>query len=326
MRALAQRAAESLLLFWLVVSLTFLLAHLAPGDAADLLVPPAAAAEDVARIRRDLGLDAPLVEQYARWIGGVLRGDLGESFATNEPVSRVLGRALPVSLGLGLVSLALTFAVGVSVGLFQAARRGRWSDRLLTVGSLSLFAAPSYWLALALVALFTYGASQWGFPAWLRLPAFGLTGPAFTGRGLAWLGEVIRHAVLPVFVLSAIGAAGIARYARAASLDLMRSEWARTAAAKGVRERDIVSRHVLANALSPLVVLLALSVPGVVAGSVFVEGIFAWPGMGRTLLGAIAARDYPVIMGATILYAALVIVANALADAALVWLDPRRRT
>ena len=324
-RAIVQRGAESLLLLWLVVSLTFLLAHLAPGDAADLLVPPSAAPEDIARIRRDLGLDAPLVAQYARWIGGVLRGDLGESFATQEPVRRVIMRALPVSLALGLVSLGLTFAVGVAVGLFQAARRGRWSDHLLTLLTTSLFAAPSYWLALALVALFTYGASQWGFPPWLRLPAFGLTSPASDARGLSSLGDLARHAVLPVFVLAAIGASGIARYARAAALDLLQSEWVRTARAKGVRERSVVTRHVLANALSPLIVLLALSFPGVVAGSVFVEGIFAWPGMGRTLLGAIAARDYPVIMGATIVYSAMVILANALSDVALVWLDPRRR-
>jgi len=279
----------------------------------------------VARIREELGLDAPLAEQYARWIGGVLRGDLGESFTSHEPVTRVLARALPISLTLGAASLALTFVIGVAVGLWQAPRRGQWTDRVATLVTTTVYAAPSYWLALAAVALFTYGASQWGFPSWLRLPAFGVRSPAAPAAGWGAVADVARHAVLPVSVLAAIGAAGIARYARAAALELLGLEWVRTARAKGVPERGVIGRHLLANALPPLVVLLALSLPGVVAGSVFVEGIFAWPGMGRTLLGAIAARDHPVVMGATMLYAALVIAANALADLALDRIDPRRR-
>lgn len=325
-RALIHRSAESVVLLWLVVSLTFFLAHLAPGDAADLLVPPSAAAVDVARIRHDLGLDAPLPAQYARWIGGVLRGDLGESFATREPVSHVLARALPVSLALGGVSLTLTFAIGVALGLWQAARAGTWKDRAATLVSMTIFAAPSYWLALAAVALFTYGASQWGFPAWLRLPAFGLRSPASIAEGSGAWSDIVRHSILPVVVLSAIGAAGIARYARSAALDLLDHEWVRTARAKGLSEPQIFSSHVLRNALPPLVVLFALSLPGVVAGSVFVEGIFAWPGMGRAMLVAIASRDHPVVLGATVLYAAMVIAANALSDLALMWVDPRRRT
>lgn len=313
------------MLFWLVVSLTFLLAHLAPGDAADLLVSPSASPEDVARMRRALGLDASLAEQYARWVGGVLRGDLGESFARREPVWTLLAEALPVSLALGATSLGITFLAGVAVGLHQAARRGTWSDRLLTAIGVTVYAAPSFWLALALVSLFTAGAAWWGFPAWLRLPAFGLRSPASTATGWGAALEVARHAVLPVVVLAAIGAAGIARYSRAIALDLLGADWVRTARAKGVPERGVMRRHVLANARVPLVVLLALALPGVVAGSVFVEAIFAWPGMGRALLTAIAARDFPVIMGATLLYAALVIVANALADLAMYAVDPRLR-
>ena len=325
-RALIRRGAESLVLFWLVVSLTFVLAHFAPGDAADLLVSPSASPDDVTRLRRTLGLDASLAEQYARWVGGALTGNLGDSFALREPVARVLWRALPVSLGLGAASLALTFIVGVLIGLFQAARHGRWPDRVLTALGITVYAAPSFWLALSLVALFTAGASWWDFPQWLRLPAFGVRAPASTATGWRALVDVARHAILPVTVLAAVGAAGIARYARAAALDLTESGWVRTARAKGVREGIVMRRHVLANAMAPLVVLFALSLPGVVAGSVFVEGVFAWPGMGRALLSAIAARDFPVVMGATVVYAALVILSNALADAALHLLDPRRRS
>ena len=326
MPALARRLAGSLLLLWIVVTLTFALVRLAPGDPAALLVPETASAEDAARLRAELGLDAPVAVQYARWTSRVLRGDLGESFATRRPVASVLADAIPVSLWLGGASLLLTFVVGVALGTVQAVRHGTWSDTALTVLTTMVYAAPSFWLALALIAVFTYGASVWGFPAALRLPAFGVRDPAGTAGGLALVADVARHSILPVTVLAAIGAAGIARYARSAVLDLTRQEWVRTARAKGLASRGVYGRHVLRNALPPIVVLLALSLPGVVAGSVFVEGVFAWPGMGRAMLGAIAARDYPVVMGATILYAALVILANLAADLAMPLLDPRRRT
>jgi peptide/nickel transport system permease protein len=321
-----RRSVAAAALVWLVLSLTFFLVRAAPGDPAALLVPPTATAADAARLRASLGLDAPVAVQYARWAGAVLGGDLGESFALHRPVTRVLADALPVTLFLGLTSLALTFVIGVAVGTLQAARRGRPSDAALTVATTAVYAAPSYWLALALVALFTSGAARWGFPAPLRLPAFGVRDPAAVGAGgLAAAADLARHAVLPVLVLSAIGAAGVARYARSSVGDLLQHDFVRTARAKGLAPSGVYWRHVLANALPPLVVLLALALPGVVAGSVFVEGVFAWPGMGRALLAAIAARDYPVVMGATALYATLVVAANLAADLALPLLDPRRR-
>jgi peptide/nickel transport system permease protein len=316
--------AAALVLLWLVVTLTFVLVRLAPGDPAAILVPPTATPADAARLRAELALDAPIAVQYARWMGGLLRGDLGESFGQRRPVAAVLGEALPISLGLGLASLFLTFIVGVAIGTVQAARRRSIIDPILTVVTTSVYAAPSYWLALTLIAVFTYGATVWGFPAALRLPAFGVSDPAGGITGLGAVADVIRHAILPVAVLAAVGAAGIARYARSTVADLAGAEWVRTARAKGLGSGGVYGRHVLANALPPLVVLLALSLPGVVAGSVFVESVFAWPGMGRVMVQAISSRDYPVVMGATVLYSALVIVANLLADLALPLLDPRR--
>ena len=319
------RVGAALLLFWLVLTLTFVLLRAAPGDAAQLLVAPNASAEDATRLRAELGLDRPMVVQYARWMGAMLKGDLGESFSQRRPVAEVLGEALPVSLALGGLSLVLTFVVGVAVGTLQAARRGRPLDTALTVLTTAVYAAPSYWLALALVAVFTYGAAKWGLPPVLRLPAFGVRAPGAQLEGLAAALDLVRHAVLPVTVLASVGAAGIARYARSSVADILGAEYVRTAVAKGARTRAVYARHVLANALPPLVVLLALALPGVVAGSVFVESVFAWPGMGRATLTAIAARDYPVVMGATVIYAALVILANLAADVALPLLDPRRR-
>jgi peptide/nickel transport system permease protein len=323
-RTLSRRLAGSVLLFLIVLTLTFVLARLAPGDPAALLVSPTASAADVARVRAELGLEDPMPVQYARWMGAMLRGDLGESFATRMPVTAVIGDALPVSLWLGGVSLMLTFLVGTTLGTIQAARRGGVLDTSLTVITTTVYAAPSYWLSLALVAVFTYGATVWGFPAWLRLPAFGLRDPAGELSGGAAVVDLLRHSVLPVTVLAAVGAAGIARYARSTVSDLTRMDFVRTARAKGLASPRVYGRHVLSNALPPLVVLLALSLPGVVAGSVFVEGIFAWPGMGRAMLLAIAARDYPVVMGATVVYAAIVIAANLAADLVLPLVDPRR--
>lgn len=325
MTLVVRRGITALILFWLVVSLTFVLVRAAPGDPAQLLVAPGATAGEAARMRAALGLDAPLAEQYALWIGGVLRGNLGASFVSRRPVTTVLAEALPVSLWLGSTSLALTFLIGVGVGMWQATRKGTVADALATALTTTIYAAPSYWLALALVAVFTYGATKWGFPAAFRLPAFGVRSPAGDLQGLAAIGDLVRHAILPVAVLTAVGAAGIARYARVATLDLLNADWVRTAQSKGLAQRTVMGRHLLANALPPLIVLLGLALPGVIAGSVFVESVFAWPGMGRAMLSAIASRDYPVVMGATMLYAALVILANLVADLLLPLIDPRRR-
>jgi peptide/nickel transport system permease protein len=325
MPAPLRRLAATLALLWLVVTLTFLLVRLAPGDPAALLLPPGASAADAARLRTALALDRPLGEQYGRWLGRTLRGDLGTSVAQGRPVAAVLGEALPPTLVLGGASLALSFVVGTLVGTVQAARRGTRTDTALTLATTAVYAAPSFWVALGLVALFTAGAARWGFPAWLRLPAFGMSDPGGTLRGAEALADRLRHAVLPVTVLAAVGAAGIARYARGAMIDAIDGDHVRTARAKGLGAGGVYGRHALAVALPPLVVLLALALPGIVAGSVFVESVFAWPGMGRAIVQAVAARDYPVILGATVLYAALTLGANLAADLALPWLDPRRR-
>jgi peptide/nickel transport system permease protein len=319
-----RRVGDAVVLFWLVVTLTFVLMHLAPGNPATLLVPPDASPADVARLRHAYGLDAPVLVQYARWISALLRGDLGESFATHVPVTAVLGAAAPISLGLGLASLLLTFVIGVPLGMWQGAHRNRAGDRLATVATTTVYAAPTFWLALALVAVFTYGAATLGFPAWLRLPAFGVHTPGASLAGWDAVRDVLRHSVLPVAILAAVGAAGIARYARSDVADVLRQDFVQTAWAKGAGPARVYARHVLASAAPGLVVLFALALPGVVAGSIFVESVFAWPGLGRAMLQAIGARDYPVVMAITTAYAGTVIVANLAADLVLPLLDPRQ--
>jgi len=321
---LARRIGTAALLFLIVVSVTFALIRMAPGDPAAFLVPAGASASEVARVRAELGLDRPMPVQYARWLGAMLRADLGASLGTARPVADMLAEAAPVSLALGTASLMLTFLIGVPLGMLQAARRGGCIDRGLTVATTLVYAAPTFWLALALVALFTYGAATLGLPAGWRLPAFGIRTPGVQLEGWAAVVDVVRHSVLPVGILAAVGAAGIARYARSSVADVLHLDFIRTARAKGATERAVFGRHVLANILPAMVVLFALSLPGVVAGSIFVESVFAWPGLGRLTLNAILARDYPVVMGATVVYSAAVIVANLAAELALPLLDPRR--
>ncbi len=320
------RFVDALLLLWLVATLTFLLIRLAPGDPASLLVSPTATAGEIARQRAVFGLDGSLVEQYGRWLGALLRGDLGTSLALARPVRTVIAEALPLSLLLGGVSLALSVILGVGIGGWQARRAGSAADTSVTVVTTALYAAPSFWLALALLVAATSGPALFGAPAWMRLPAFGVRTPAATLAGWAAAVDVARHAVLPVLVLTLTGAAAIARYARATIAEAWQAPHVRAADARGVPARRVRRRYVVRNAIAPIVVLVGLALPGVVAGSVFVEQVFAWPGLGRTMLLAIASRDYPVVLGLAVLYASVVIAANLAADVVVQSLDPRRRT
>ncbi len=323
MRHLLLRVANAALLLWIVTTLTFALLHLAPGDPATLLIAPTATTAEVSQLRAQLGLDAPLPLQYARWLRRVLQGDLGHSLARAIPVRTVIAEAIPVSVFLGGVSLMLSFVVGTALGMVQALRAGQRADRLLSIVSVTLYAAPGFWLALGLVALFTSGAAVLGFPGWMRLPAFGMQSPG-AGDAVAW-NDRVRHAMLPLLVLSLPGLAGVARYARQSIRDASAAPHVVSAVARGLSRSRVEWRHVLRTALTPLVVLFGLTLPGVIAGSVFVEQVFAWPGLGRTMLTAIAGRDYPVVLGVTLVYASAVVLGNLLADAWLWFLDARRR-
>ena len=315
--------SRATVLYVCVLSLTFALLRLAPGDPATFLLPPGASAADAVRMRTELRLDRPIAVQYAWWLRGMLHADLGTSFADARPVSRVIADALPISLALGLSSLFLSFFVGTIVGLVQAARRGTLADFALTVVTVVLAASPAYWIGLGAIATFTYLASTLDMPMWMRLPAVGMTTPGVELEGMSRLADLARHSILPIGLLAAIGAAGVARYVRTSALDVLAADWVRTARAKGLSERLVLGRHVVANLRAPLVTLFALAVPGTVAGSVFVETIFGWPGMGRVMVAAIVARDYPVVLGCAAAYAAVVIVANLAAESTLRWADPR---
>ena len=317
-RALLRRAFTGLAVVLGVVTLMFFLIRLAPGDPALLLVGPTASEEQLAAQRRSLGLDQPLAQQYATWLARFTEGDWGTSIATGRRVRAMIAEAWPATVRLVGLSLLLSYVLGIVVGAIQAGSGGR-VDTSLSVITVTLFALPGYWLGLMLVMVFTY---------WARaLPAFGAAG--FDADFLTGWGRVadrLRHLALPLTTLTLIGVGGVARYVRGAMLDVRGAPHVAVARAKGLSPAEVTFRHVLRNALIPVVTLLGLSLPALFSGAVFIESIFAWPGVGRVMVEAVGARDYPVIMAATAVSAALVVAGNLVAELLTAWVDPRVRT
>lgn len=298
-----------------VVVLTFLLLHAAPGNPVDYLLGPTATPSQIAATRQALGLDRPLPLQFTTWLARFATGDWGTSLATGRPVRDVIGGAWPATAWLVGLSLLLSCGLGVIVGATQAARPGSRTDTLLSVGTVTLYAVPGYWLGLMLIMLGTYQLKVF--------PAFGAAG--YDADFLGPWGQLLdraRHLALPLFTLTLVGIGGMARFARGAMVDVRREAFVVTARAKGLPPRR-VTRHILRNALIPVVTLLGLSLPALFSGAVFIEAVFAWPGVGRVLVEAVQARDYPVVMAATAVSAALVVLGNLLADVSLNALDPR---
>ena len=312
-----RRAVSGFAIVLGVVTLMFLLLRLAPGDPAMLLVGPSATPAQLAAQRHALGLDRPIATQYAAWLGRFGRGDWGTSIATGRPVRTMLAQAWPATVRLVGLSLVLSYLIGIAIGVVQAARGGRL-DTLLSVATVTLFALPGYWLGLMLVMLFTYRL-RW-------LPAFGAAGfdADFLSPAGQWA-DRLRHLALPLATLTLVGIGGTARFVRGAMLDVAGAPYVLVARAKGLSGTRVTLRHVLRNALIPVVTLLGLSLPTLFSGAVFIEAIFAWPGVGRVLVEAVQARDYPVVMAATAVSAVLVVLGNLLAEALASQVDPRAR-
>ena len=301
-----------------VVTLTFALLHLAPGDPVRRLLGPAATDEQVAAARTSLGLDRPVASQYVAWVGRAVRGDFGTSIAQGRPVARILAEAWPATALLVVLSIGLSWLFGIAIGAWQSATPSRAGDALVSTATVALNAMPGYWLGLALVMLFAYQL-RW-------LPAFGAEGldAEFLSRGELVI-DRFRHLALPLLTLTLIGLGAAARFTRAAMIDLTGAPFLLTAQARGLSRSRVILRHQLRNALIPIVTLLGLSLPALFSGAVFVEAIFAWPGVGQVLVQAVQARDYPVVMAASTLSALLVVAGNLLAEFLLTRADPRVR-
>jgi peptide/nickel transport system permease protein len=308
-----------------IATIIFFLVNLAPGDPTLLLISPGVTADVIEQMRANFGLDQPLHIRYVRWLGAMLTGDFGYSFVYSRPVLDLLMDALPNTLILSACALLVAFGVGIVLGTIQAVRQYSFLDSSLSVVLLFFYSMPSFWLALMLILTMSlYARNVWELPIWF--PASGMTSTDydFLSSG-AKLADRARHLVLPTLSLSLVLTAGIARYMRGSMLEVVRQDFVRTAHAKGLPEWVVVFKHALRNALIPIITLVGLYLPYLFSGTVFIEYVFAWPGMGRTLVDAINARDYPVIMAGTFFFASMVVIANLVADVLYAVVDPRIR-
>lgn len=323
-RYVFRRALTAIPLLLGVATIVFLLLSLAPGDPSNIYFGPGMSPETLERIRRDMGLDDPLLVRYFRWLFSFARGDFGYSISSNMPVARRILAALPNTALLASVSLLLAFLTGILLGVIQAVRQYSLLDTVLGGGALFFYSMPSFWLALMLILVFSVSANDMGWP--LVLPASGVVS---TGHDLmaplAQLKDRLAHLVLPALSLTLVMAAGVARYVRASMLEVIHQDYIRTARAKGLPESRVIFKHALRNGLIPVVTLFGLYFPFLLSGTVFIEYVFSWPGMGKLLVDAILQRDYPVVLAGTFLFGAMVVLGNLLADILYGVVDPRIR-
>ncbi len=316
---LLRRLAAAFAIVFTVVTLCFIAIHLAPGtpflpEEGRTINP-----EAVARLRREYGLDRPLPQQYVRYLAALARGNLGESFSQRRPVADAIASALPNTVVLAGAALGIDFLLGIAIGAYQAARARRRSDAALTSASLFVHSLPIFWLGLVLLLV---------FGQWLHwFPVGGVTDPVMYDS-LSLLGKLsdrLRHLALPALTLGIVGAAGTARFQRAALLEALSADYVRTARAKGLPESAVLLRHALRDALLPVITLLGLALPFLLTGAVLVETVFAWPGLGKLATDAIAARDYPLVLATTLLASVAVVMGSLVADLLTALADPRVR-
>jgi len=311
---LGRRLAQAIPLVLIVSLVVFLLLHAAPGGPlAIYLENPSVRPEDIERLKRAMGLDRPVGEQYVRWLFAFVRGDWGFSLSDGRAVSVRMLERLPATLELAGTSLLVALLAAVPVGVVSAVQRGGWFDRIGTTLSLAGISLPVFWFGLVLQLVLAVGLG-W-LPSSGRASAF--------GGGLA---DSVRHLVLPAIVLAAVHAAAWSRYLRSSMIDVLRERFILALAARGVPRVRLVVRHALRNALGPLVTVVLLDAALVVSGAVVTESVFAWPGLGSLFTEALGRRDYPVLMAFLMVTSVAVVLLNLLADLALGALDPRTRT
>jgi peptide/nickel transport system permease protein len=317
-RFVAVRLFHALIVVLLVTTVAFFLIHAAPGDPF-LVDSPRFTEELRQQLRQRFGYDRPLLEQYARYLGNVARGELGFSHSLSMPVSTAIVGALKRTVALMGLAFTLSFALGIWLGVFEVRNTGRRAGRIANRTSLLVYSMPDFWVALMLLLAFAY---------WLPiLPAGGMIDVVMhdymSPLGRLW--DLSLHALLPLTALTLVFTAYIARYQRAALMDVLPADFVRTARAKGADETRVIRRHALRNALLPMITLAGLGLPMLVGGAVFVEKVFAWPGMGLMVTNAIFARDYPLVVAGVVVGGIMVAIGNLLADIAYGLADPRIR-
>ncbi|MFE6735517.1 ABC transporter permease [Microbacterium sp. NPDC057650] len=297
----------SVLVFWLFT--------LMPGDyySSNRSLTP----EKKAELRALAGLDKPVIVRYFLWLGNMLHGNFGFSLVYKRPVADVLGPLMWNSFIIAFTAFVLTWIIAIIAGVLAATRQYSWFDKMVTILLFASLSIPSFFIGLMMIKIFAIDL-HW-------LPAGGMTDTGSNSTGMAHVFEVMRHMVLPVAILTFLGAGSLTRYFRTGMLEVLRADYIRTARAKGLKERSVVFSHGLRNALLPAITLLAFELPGLFAGAIITETIFGWPGVGKLQLDSVFSRDYDVLMTITMLLALLTVLGSFLADIMYAVADPRVR-
>ena len=318
---LLKRLAGMIPLLFGITIISFGMMHLAPGEPVVVgqEFNPKVSAQDIERLRAYYGLDRPLYEQYLNWLNRLVVLDFGKSFsADGRDVIDKIAERIPVTLWINILAMLLIIAIAIPIGIISAVKRDSWLDKCMTVFVFIGFAIPSFWLGLLL--MIGVGVNM----NWL--PISGLHDYNWQQMGF-WQQQMdlLSHLVLPIFVSAIGGLAGMSRFMRSGMLEVIRSDYITTARAMGVPEQSIRYRLALKNAMLPIITLLGLSIPGLIGGSVIVEQLFSLPGMGLLFFEAVMSRDYPLVMGITVIGAVLTLLGNLIADISYAWADPRIR-
>ncbi|MGQ0570085.1 MAG: ABC transporter permease [Armatimonadota bacterium] len=310
-RYLVRRILVTLPILLGITVLSYFIMSLTPGDPVSMLINPSMSQADVEIRRRALGLDEPVYVRYGKWLNELAHGNLGYSFSSGAPVARRVGERVVPTLTLTVTALLLSYLIAIPTGVVVATRRYTWIDYLATFFAFLGISLPTFFLGLAGIYVFA-----------LRLRWLPVGGTLTLGGEGGFL-DGLLHLILPASVLAVAGAGALTRYVRSSMLEVLGQDYVRTARAKGLIETIVLRRHALRNALIPVITLAGLQIPALLAGAVITEQIFEWPGMGRLTIEAINQRDYPVLMGITLITALLVTIGNLLADITYSIVDPR---
>ncbi|WP_141552550.1 ABC transporter permease [Bacillus pseudomycoides] len=293
----------------------FFLFALLPGDYVDS--NPKLTPERAQELRELYGLNKPIIERYFHWLGNALHGDFGFSLQYQEPVTSLLNKFIWNTFIVAVAALFFTWIIALIVGVISATKQHSWFDALVTIGVFAAMSFPSFFIGLFLIKVFAVDLHL--------LPIGGMINIGSNSTGFTYILEVLRHMILPVFILTLLGVGSLTRYFRTSMLEVVRQDYIRTARAKGLKEKAVIYKHALKNAILPAITLLAFELPGLFSGAIIIEQIFNWPGIGTIQLEALSFRDYTVLMAFTMFLSCLTIIANFLADIVYVIVDPRIR-
>ncbi|MED1594086.1 MULTISPECIES: ABC transporter permease [Bacillus] len=293
----------------------FFLFALLPGDYVDS--NPKLTPERAQELRELYGLNKPIIERYFHWLGNALHGDFGFSLQYQEPVTSLLNKFIWNTFIVAVAALFFTWIIALIVGVISATKQHSWFDALVTIGVFAAMSFPSFFIGLFLIKVFAVDLHL--------LPIGGMIDIGSNSTGFTYILEVLRHMILPVFILTLLGVGSLTRYFRTSMLEVVRQDYIRTARAKGLKEKAVIYKHALKNAILPAITLLAFELPGLFSGAIIIEQIFNWPGIGTIQLEALSFRDYTVLMAFTMFLSCLTIIANFLADIVYVIVDPRIR-